>query len=153
MATPKKPLQHDLKTEDDWLAADFLEGWGQIDSILISRRYFQKGADLEARRALIRILRSDKPISRTLRNYLAELFEIKSSVAKRRLEFIFRKDRKRSNSMAQQQISHFVALKLKELAGQPKAKSRAISLAADHFGMTTKQIYEHKKSPPVGRKG
>jgi hypothetical protein len=131
MATPKKPLQHDLKTEDDWLAADFLDGWGQIDSILISRRYFQKGADLEARRALIRILRSDKPISRTLRNYLAELFEIKSSVAKRRLEFIFRKDRKRSNSMAQQQISHFVALKLKELAGQPKAKSRAISLAAD----------------------
>jgi hypothetical protein len=55
--------------------------------------------------------------------------------------------------MAQRHIAHFVALKLKELGGQPKARSRAISLAADFFGVTTKAIYGHLKSPPVGRKG
>jgi hypothetical protein len=170
---PARVNPHDLKTEDEWLASDFLGGWGETEttphgvmkSPVILTRYFKKGTDREARQALIRVLRSDKPLSRTLRKQLAELFEIKSSIAERRLEFIFRRGPKRSTQRKKEHISFFVALKLDEFADHPKAKSIAISLASEHFLMSKQKIYEHldpdlkrqyagrEKSPPIGRKG
>jgi hypothetical protein len=145
----------DLRTDDELLADTFLWGWGEADNAvgMISRRYFKKRAGDEARQALLRILRSNEPLSRTLRNHLAELFEIKSDIAERMLEFAFRPDRRRSNPMARRQISHFVALKEKEYAGQPKARTRAVLDAAEYFGVTTKTIWKHLKSPLGARKG
>jgi hypothetical protein len=145
----------DLKTEDDLLADAFLWGWVEPTTSTRSRSYFKKGADLEARRALIRVLQSDRPLSPTLRKHLAELFEVKSAVAERRLVIIFRDDRARSNQLKKKDIRNFYDRKLKELAGTKNAGGLAASFTAERFGTTTKTIYKHLnlKSRPASRKG
>jgi hypothetical protein len=170
MATPKKSgivIKVTMKTvdgnpfamkPDDLLADDFLWGWVNPTIKTRSRSYFAEGGALElkGRQALIRVLRSDQPLNQLLRRHLAELFEVKSTAAERKLVIAFRRDRKRSNPMVKQDIANFVERTCEELAGQPKAMTIAIAEAAQHFGVTTKTIYKHlrlKKSPPVGRKG
>jgi hypothetical protein len=141
----------DLKTNDDLLADGFLWGWINPTFKTRARSYFAEGGALElkARQALIRVLRSDQPLSPTLRKHLAELFEVKSTTTERRLVFALR-----SNSMAKQDIASFVKRERDELGGEKNADGLAISRAAEHFGVTAKTIYKHiKKSPPVGRKG
>jgi hypothetical protein len=74
-------LHVDLKTRDEWLADEFL--WGSYEASLTGlfrkRRYLEN----DGRQALLRILRSDQPLSTTLRKRLAELFDPASKVAER----------------------------------------------------------------------
>jgi hypothetical protein len=128
----------DLKTNDDLLADGFLWGWINPTFKTRARSYFAEGGALElkARQALIRVLRSDQPLSPTLRKHLAELFEVDSTATGRRLILAYRRNRKRSNPQAKLDIVGFVERKREELAGEKKAAGRAVSFAAEHFGVT-----------------
>jgi hypothetical protein len=134
----------DLKTEDDLLADAFLWGWINPTIGMRSRSYFAEGGTLDrkARHALIRVLRSDRPLSPTLRKHLAELFEVDSTVTGRRLLLAFRLNRRHSNPMGKQDIANFYKRMCKELAGQKNCRGLAVSLTADHFGMATGTIYK-----------
>lgn len=86
-------LNHDLRTEDEWEADAFLWGWieAAVNSPSRERKYFRANHEQKARAALVRALRGDQPLSRTLRNHLAELFDDASTISERRLIFEFRR--------------------------------------------------------------
>jgi hypothetical protein len=72
----------DLKTPDEWRADYFLWGHTPPTLGLFRREYPQKGKDERlAREALVRVLRGPQPLSRTLRDRLAELFDAQSTLA------------------------------------------------------------------------
>jgi hypothetical protein len=154
----------DLKTQDEQKAYVFLRGRVPPTNKVRERKYLPEGGafELDARQALIRVLRSDQPLNPILRKSLAELFEVKSTICERRLVFL---PRTRANPFRKLDISEFFKRRLEELAGRPKARSNAASDTAKHFGMSKQKMYDHldpdlkrqhagrKKSPPAAGKG
>jgi hypothetical protein len=67
----------ELRTSDELIAADFLKGFCRPTIGLLHREYFEPGSDLEreGRRAFLRVMRSEEPLSRAVREYLADLFD------------------------------------------------------------------------------
>jgi hypothetical protein len=147
-----KPM--DLKTHDELLADHFLWGWIDPTIKFRSRKYLKKGDELEARQALIRVLRSDQPLNPILRKHLAELFEVNSAATRRQLVFKPRQTRKRSDPMRAQDISNFVNRARKELPGQRNVDA-AVEAAKEHFQLSRKTIYKQKQrvAPKAPRKG
>jgi hypothetical protein len=127
----------DLKTPDEWRADYFLWGHTPATQGLFHRKYPQEGTDDErlARQALVRVLRSSEPLSRTLRTRLAELFEPRSAIVERQLTFKRRRGRPKSRS--NKQVANYVNRKTKD-----GGKEAAVAAAQERFGLSRKQIYK-----------
>jgi hypothetical protein len=129
----------DLKTPDEWRADYFL--WGQTPPTpgLFRREYPIKGTEDErlAREALMRVLRSAEPLSRTLRSRLAELFDPQSAIAERQLVFTRRRKGRPPESRANKQVAHYVS-RMEKVGG----KEAAIAVAQEQFGLSRKEVYK-----------
>jgi hypothetical protein len=130
----------DLKTPDEWQADYFLWGHTPPTLGLFRREYPQKGEDERlAREALVRVLRNPKPLSRTLRDRLAELFDAQSKLAERQLVFKRRSGRPKSRS--NKQVANYVHRKTKE-SGKKEA---AVAEAMEKFKLSRKQVFQKLK--------
>jgi hypothetical protein len=133
------PLDADLKTPDEWAAYYFLAGaavQGPPDSPLVHRKYLHREKECMGRQALVRALRSDRPLSTSLRKKLAALFDDLSDAAERRLILKFRAEGQRSNPWGNAQVANYVAYKNKQL----NSKTKAVETAAIFFGLDEKTI-------------
>jgi hypothetical protein len=142
-------LNVDLKTADEWLADFFL--WGDSPPTFgrIKRRYPKPGdEEREALQALLRVLKSEQPLSRTLRNRLAELFDPDSTKAERHLKIKFRRSGHQSQQRQDAQIARYVSFQEKK-HGKNEA---AIRDAQTRFELSRSKIFEalnrHKKRVP-----
>ena len=132
------PLNADLKTRDEWEAYYFLMGaaqQGRPESPLVHRKYLQGERECMGRQALVRLLRSDRPLSTYLRKKLADLFDNLSDAAERRLILGFRGEGNRSKPWGNAQVAGYVAYKSKQLS-----KTDAIADAALFFELDEKTI-------------
>ena len=130
----------DLKTPDEWRADYFLWGHTPPTLGLFRREYPQKGEDERlAREALVRVLRGPQPLSRTLRDRLAELFDAQSILAERQLAFTRRRGRPKSKS--NKQVASYVRHKTKE-SGKREA---AVEAAMEKFKLSRKQVFQKLK--------
>jgi hypothetical protein len=131
----------DLKTPDEWRADYFLWGHTPPTLGLFRREYPKKGKDERlAREALVRVLRSPDPLSRTLRDRLAELFDPQSKLAERRLVFL-RRRRGRPKSRSNKQVANYVHRKTKESV----KKEAAVEEAMKKFKLSRKQVFQKLK--------
>jgi len=133
------PLNADLKTPDEWMAYYFLKGvarQGPPKNPLISRKYLSGEKERMARQALVRVLRSDRQLSTTLRKQLAALFDYLSDAAERKLILQYRAEGQRSNLTGNAQVAGYVAHKSKEL----NSKTAAVKAAAIFFGRDEKTV-------------
>ena len=133
-------MKVDFKTPDEWGADYFL--WGHIPATLglFRREYPQKGEDERlAREALVRVLRSPQPLSETVRDRLAELFDAQSTLAERQLTFTRRRGRPKSKS--NKQVASYVRHKTKE-SGRRKA---GVYAAMERFKLSRKQVFQKLK--------
>ena len=157
--SPRRPIELavtvklnvDLKTCDEWLADNLLWGHGGASpNGLLKRKYLEPGSDLErvARHALARVLRSDEPLSKTLRKRLAELFDPDSTAAERWLKFQFRHKGNRSNVLADRQVARYVERKI----GQGHKVEAAVQAAMELYGLTRKAIFDVRKKCKQGKK-
>jgi hypothetical protein len=154
---PKQPpvlflsvkLNADLKTPDELLADYFL--WGNLSATfglfrreypeIVWGKYPQKAIDERlAREALLRVLRSPEPLSRTLRSRLAELFDPQSKIAQRQLVFK-RRGRGKPASISNKQVADYV-----DRLARNGTKKAAVAAAIDQFGLSRKQIYAKLKA-------
>jgi hypothetical protein len=129
----------DLKTPDEWRADYFL--WGQTPPTpgLFRREYPIEGTEDErlAREALVRVLRSPEPLSRTLRSRLAELFDPQSAIAERQLVFTRRRKGRPPESRANKQVSNYVS-RMEKAGG----KEAAVAAAQEQFSLSRKEVYK-----------
>jgi hypothetical protein len=134
------PLYADLKTADEWVAYYFLTGAVEQgpENPLARKKYLAGEKECMGRQALVRVLRSDRPLSTTLRKRLAALFDYLSDAAERKLILEFRAEGQRSNPAGNAQVAGYVAYKSKEL----NSKTEAIAAAAIFFGREEKTIQE-----------
>jgi hypothetical protein len=133
----------DLKTPDEWMADEFL--WGHSEAPvggLLRRKYLKSGSDEErmARLALVRVLRSERPLSSTLRKRLAELFD-ESTIGERRLVLQFRRKGKRPHHMANAQVANYVDRQIR----QGVKTEAAVALAMEHYGLSRKAINDMRR--------
>lgn len=146
---PKKPrptmiavsvkLHHDLQTRDEFAADDFLCGPPMLAiNGVMERRYLEGAAEKEARAALVRVLRSERPIPQRIRAKLADLFD-EGSDTERKLVHRFRHEGKVANRAAVNQVGHFLARQLRSR----KLMKEAVSAAAEQFGLRERQIREY----------
>lgn len=130
----------DLKTPDERRADYFLWGETRPTVGLFRREYPQKGEDERlAREALVRVLRNPEPLSRTLRDRLAELFDAQSKLAERQL--VFKRRRGRPKSRSNKQVANYVHRKTKE-SGKKEA---AVEEAMEKFKLSRKQVFQKLK--------
>jgi len=121
----------DLRTSDELAADWYLAGGAQQcapEKPLVKRAYLLGEAARLGREALVRILRGDRPLPRTLRKRLADLFD-ENSNSDRKLEIGFRGEGRRLNPLGDAQVARYVARKSKEL----NSSTRAIEAAAIFF--------------------
>lgn len=137
------PLNADLKTPDELAAYSFLAGaaeQGPPENPLVHRKYLSGEEEHMGRQALVRVLRSDRPLSTILRKKLAELFDgLSGGAVERRLEFKFRgkKGGNRPNPWANGQVAGYVAFQQKH---KQLSKTEAIAAAAIFFRRDEKTI-------------
>jgi hypothetical protein len=130
----------DLKTPDEWRADYFLWGYQPPTLGLFRREYPKKGEDERlAREALVRVLRSPQPLSKTLRDRLAELFDAQSTLAERQLVFTRRRGRPKSRS--NKQVANYVQHKTRE-SGKREA---GVQAAMEKFKLSRKQVFKKLK--------
>jgi hypothetical protein len=144
----------DLKTRDECLAHDFLWGETTPTSELVRTTYPQRGSEQEALglQAFLRILRSDQPLSTTIRKRLADLFDPSSS-AERCIKIAFRKKGHRPQPLADDHIAGYISYVEKNAGGGREA---AVADAKQNFGLSRSKVYEalarherrHQKVPP-----
>jgi hypothetical protein len=129
----------DLKHPDEWRADYFLWGHTPPTLGLFKKEYPKEGTHDEslARQALLRVLRSPEPLSRTLRNRLAELFDPLSALAERQLVFKRRRSGRPPDPRTNKQVANYVASKAKD-----GGKEAAVAAAQEKFGLSRKQIYK-----------
>jgi hypothetical protein len=147
-------LNVDLKTDDEQMADLFLWGSTPATFNLLRRKYLNKDyeteAELKARQALIRLLRSSEPLCRTLRTRLADLFDPEST-AERELVFKHRRGRGRpALSAADSQVAHWVDRQMKQHFDGRKmipgvGKDAAVSAAEERFGLSRGEVYNKLK--------
>jgi hypothetical protein len=128
----------DLTTPDEWLADELL--WGHCEAppnTLLKRKYLKLGSADEcmARQALVRVLQGDQPLSKTLRNRLAALFDL-STLAERQLVFQFRCRGNRPHRAADSQVANYVDRKIRE--GNPV--EAAVQFAMDAYRLSRKEV-------------
>jgi hypothetical protein len=144
-----------LRTSDELIAADFLKGFCRPTTGLLHREYFEPGSDLEreGRRAFLRVIRSEEPLSRAIREYLADLFDPDGADDRHAIIELRNKKQKVSRSPAGAQVAKYV-----DQLSKTKGPVKTAESAADYFGVSRKRIYEllrierqrrKKKSPAV----
>jgi hypothetical protein len=143
-----KPAAHaaskfDFETDDHWLAADFLAGHGEMVPYRFKTKYLKPNSTGErlARQALVRLLRSGRRLSSTLRRLLAESFDPDSTRAERILEFKFRKKGNRSDRTGDSDVTYYVASRI----AQGWKKEAAVADACVVFQLTRKSVFEKLK--------
>jgi hypothetical protein len=85
------------------------------------------------------VLRSREPLSRTLRDRLAELFDPQSKLAERQL--VFKRRRGRPKSRSNKQVANYVRRKTKE-SGKREA---GVLAAIEEFKLSRKQVFKKLK--------
>ena len=128
----------DLKTRDEWLADYFLWGETPPSVDLVRRKYPKRGSEIEAEalHALLQILRSDEPLSTTIRKRLADLFDPTSS-AERHIKIGYRKRGQRTKPWADAHIASYVRFVEKSGGG----RDAAVAAAERQFGLARSNIY------------
>jgi hypothetical protein len=131
----------------------YLGGYLKTDKRGIPRhRYYPERSDdsNHCRAALARVLRSDRPVDRQLRDMLADLFEpiepIKSPWGSRKLTAGFRNPVKPRDDHANTHTAWFVRKRKSEGVGVETAIQEAI----DIFGVTRERMYDLLKAYKPG---
>jgi hypothetical protein len=130
----------DLCGEDEMWAHQFLWGCGIATprGLITKVRYLKNDEERKARAALVRVLRSDRPLSQKLRRYLAELFDEDSKVTTRRI--VLRSRRQNSSNLgAVSQVAYYVA----EREEQGEKKEAVIEMACKQFGISRKTVFQY----------
>jgi hypothetical protein len=101
--------------------------------------YFRKGSpdELEARRALTRMLRTSLPLDPGVRFVIADLFDPDLSEVDRIIRLEYRRRGKRSNAAAEKEIAEFIWAQRR---GGAKMMKSAVPAAMEKFGLKEKRI-------------
>jgi hypothetical protein len=99
--------------------------------------YLEGDEELEARRALARMLKTSLPLDFGLRFLIADLIDPDSDDVSRRIRFEHRRKGKPSNAAAEKEIAEFIWSQRR--AGARMMKS-AVPAAMQKFGLKQKQI-------------
>jgi hypothetical protein len=107
---------------------------------LPTRTYLKEGSqeELEARRALARILRSSKPLDLGLRCILADMIDPDRDEVERTIRFKNRREGKRSNAEAEKTVAEYVAA---QIEGGGKVEF-AVMKAIEKFGLKRTRVLE-----------
>jgi hypothetical protein len=95
---------------------------------LPTRIYFEAGSreELEARRALARMLRSSRPLDLGLRFILADMIDPDRDEVERTILFKYRREGKRSNPVAEKTVAEYVAAQLEDSGKLESAIAKAM---------------------------
>jgi hypothetical protein len=148
----ERSLELCFSTEDEMAANDYLWGFTDTSAGLAETIYLEKigeHAVRKCRRALVRVLRSEQPLNKVLRNHLAELFDDASKATHRILEIGNRKKGGKPNRSAERQVGKYIESRrrvgIKQEAAIEEAMKRfhvARSTVLKHLGN-----YRKSRSP------
>jgi hypothetical protein len=104
--------------------------------------YLKDGSpeELEARRALARMLRSSQPLDLGLKGVLADLVDPDRDEVNRKINFGNRREGKPSNAMAEI-VAQYIEAMLQD-GGETRQLKYAISKAADKFELNRSRLFE-----------
>jgi len=119
------------------LATMLLIGFVDCERRRLTNKYLEKGSpeEVEARRAIVRVLRSNRPL-RLLRWHLADLFDPDPVSEQRTIEFVFRRQGTPTDHIRNTQIAQYVWGQVK----QGDRVTKAINNAANKFALSQSTI-------------
>ena len=108
---------------------------------LPTRIYLKEGSpeELEARRALARMLRSTRPLDLGLRYILADMIDPDRDEAERTIRFKNRHMGKRSNALAEKTVARYIEAALPEANGKLES---AVAKAMKKFGLERSRVFD-----------
>lgn len=108
---------------------------------LPTRVYLKEGSpeELEARRALARMLRSTRPLDLGLRYVLADMIDPDRDEAERTMRFKNRRAGRPSNPEAEKMVADFVEAALSEANGKLES---AVAEAMKEFGLERSRVFD-----------
>jgi len=117
---------------------------------LATQVYLEDGSpeELEARRALARMLRSSRPLDLGLRVVLADLVDPDRDDVDRKINFNKRREGKPSNAQAEKTVAEYIDAMLRDSGNKRQQLKYAISKAEAEFGLKRTrllQIWQHWK--------
>src|SRR5262245_44020862 len=139
------PSVYAMPGSDLQLATMLLIGFVDRERRRLSTKYLEKGCpeEVEARRAIARLLRSKAPLDAQLREHLADLFDpIPAAWRPRRIKFVFRRPGTATDQTRNTQIAQDVGAQVK----RGVRVTKAISNAANRFALsedTIKKIWHN----------
>jgi hypothetical protein len=131
-------------TKDQERIVELLCGRAEQDQHgLPAHIYMQDGSaeELEARRALARLLRSSTPIEIGLRCILADLIDPDRDEVDRQIKLKNRREGKPSNALAEKTIAEYIEAMLTD-NGETRQLKYAISKAEERFGLGRTRLLE-----------